>query len=212
MQEDYYTYIKKFFNKWASVYDFIDLFISGVRWKTVDFTNAKSGSRILDVCTGTGKQAFAFAKKGYDVIGIDLSEDMLNIANKNNKYKNVRFEVADAANMPFEDNYFNVSCISFGLHEMPLTVGKKVLNEMIRVTMPNGTMMIVDYALPANKIGRFLVYHFVKLYESKYYRQFINSGPEALFEKLGIKIEETVHVLHGVGKILKLMNKKTKDS
>lgn len=40
----------------------------------VSFTNAGYGLRILDVATGTGKQAFAFAKKGYDVIGVDLSD------------------------------------------------------------------------------------------------------------------------------------------
>jgi 2-polyprenyl-3-methyl-5-hydroxy-6-metoxy-1,4-benzoquinol methylase len=56
---------------------YVAVFISGLRGKVVDFTNPGSGSRILDVATGTGKQAFAFAKKGYDVIGVDLSEAML---------------------------------------------------------------------------------------------------------------------------------------
>ena len=39
-----------------------------------------------DVCTGTGTQAFAFAKRGYEVVGIDLSEEMLRVAKKN-KYE-----------------------------------------------------------------------------------------------------------------------------
>ena len=88
MDEEYYPYIKKFFRRWAPVYDLLDIIIGGVRSKTADFTSAKNGAKILDVATGTGKQAFAFAKKGYDVSGIDLSEDMLRVANKNNKYKN----------------------------------------------------------------------------------------------------------------------------
>ena len=50
----------------------------------VKFTKAQRGSKILDVATGTGKQAFAFAKKGYEVIGIDISEAMLNVAKKSN--------------------------------------------------------------------------------------------------------------------------------
>ncbi|NAS89118.1 hypothetical protein C4E24_05205 [ANME-1 cluster archaeon AG-394-G21] len=41
--------------------------------------------KILDVCTGTGTQAFAFAKRAYEVIGIDLSEEMLWVAKKKNK-------------------------------------------------------------------------------------------------------------------------------
>ncbi len=169
----------------------------------MDFTNARNGSRILDIATGTGKQAFAFAKKGYDVIGIDLSEDMLKVANKKNKYKNVRFEVADATNIPFEDKYFDVSCVFFALHDMPLTIREKVLQEMVRVTKPKGIIVIVDYALPKNKIGRFLIYHFVKSYESKYYPEFIKSDIRALIRKLGIKIEKECLVMRGAGIILK---------
>lgn len=40
----------------------------------MDFTNARKGSRILDVSTGTGKQAFVFAKKGYNIISTDLPD------------------------------------------------------------------------------------------------------------------------------------------
>ena len=119
--EDYYSYIRKFFKQWAPFYDIVNIFISGVRNTVVDFTDARKGSRILDIATGTGKQAFAFAERGYDVTGIDLSEDMLKIANSKNKYENVMFKVADAADIPFEDKHFDVSCVSFALHDMPMT-------------------------------------------------------------------------------------------
>ncbi len=72
IREDYYSYIKEGFKKWAHIYDIWIMPISRVRDKVVDFTNVRSSSKILDVATGTGKQAFAFAKKGYNVIGIDL--------------------------------------------------------------------------------------------------------------------------------------------
>jgi demethylmenaquinone methyltransferase/2-methoxy-6-polyprenyl-1,4-benzoquinol methylase len=64
MNEDYYLYIKKLFARWAPVYDLIDVFVSGVRDRVVELTNARERSKILDVGTGTGKQAFAFAKRG----------------------------------------------------------------------------------------------------------------------------------------------------
>jgi len=178
---------------------------SRVRDKVVNFTNVRNGSKILDVATGTGKQAFAFAKRGYDVIGIDLSEAMLKVANKKNKLGNVKFEVADAANLPFEDDSFDVSCVSFGLHDMPLTIREKTLKEMVRVTKTKGMVVIVDYALPKNKIGRFLIYHFIKLYEGKYYSHFIRSDLGALLRRTGIEIKEEVPVLIGAGKILKGM-------
>lgn len=203
MDEEYYSYIKKLFGSWARVYDIWTLFVSGVRDKVVDFTNAREGSRILDICTGTGRQAFAFGKRGYNVIGVDLSEDMLRVANKNNKYENVKFKFADATDMPFENNHFDVSCVSFGLHDMPLTIREKVLNEMIRVTKPEGVIVIVDYTLPRNKIARFMTYYFVRSYESKYYPEFIKSDFEGMLKKLGIEIKGEVSVLGGVGKILK---------
>ena len=203
MDEEYYTYIKKFFGRWAPIYDIVDLFLSGVRDKVVDFIDARNGSRVLDVATGTGKQAFAFARNGYEVIGIDLSKDMLKVANKKNKFGSVKFKVADATNIPYEDNYFDVSCISFGLHDMPLTIREEVVEEMVRVTKPKGIIVIVDYALPKNKIGRFLVYRFVKSYESRYYPEFIKSYLEALLRKSGIVIEKERSVLLGSGRILK---------
>lgn len=85
----------------------------------MSFTNARYGAKILDVATGTGKQAFAFAKKGYDVIGIDLSEEMLKVADKKNKYENVRFEVADAFDAMTSDRpYRNKLSLEQALDEL----------------------------------------------------------------------------------------------
>ena len=203
MDEDYYSYTKKFMRRWACIFGLMEILISGLRNRVVDFTNAKNGSKILDVCTGAGGQAFAFAKRGYGVVGIDLSEDMIRVAKKKNRYENLKFKVADATNMPFEDDYFNVSCVPFALHDMPLTIRKKVLEEMVRVTESKGVVTVVDYALPKNKIGRYLIYHFVKSYETKYYPEFIKSDLQALLRRSGIKIEDERPVLFGAGRILK---------
>ena len=202
-EKEYYSLTKRVWDKFAPFYDIAVTLILGVRDKTVSFTNAKNGAKILDVATGTGKQAFAFGKRGYDVIGVDISEAMLKVAHKKNKYGNVKFEVADATNLPFEDGSFDVSCVSFALHDMPLTVIEKTLKEMVRVIKPKGTIIVVDYALPKNKIGRFLIYHFVRLYESEYYQKFIKSDLEAMLRNTGIKIEEQLAVLHLAGRILK---------
>ena len=128
---------------------------------------------------------------------------MLKVANKKNRYKNVNFQVADATNLPFEDNSFDVSSVSFALHDMPLTIGEKALKEITRVTKPEGMIVIVDYSLPENKIGRFLIYHFVRLYERGYYSRFIKSNVKALLRKSGIEIKEELRVLLGAGRILK---------
>lgn len=93
--------------------------------------------------------------------------------------------------------------MSFALHDMPLSIRERVLKEMVRVTKPGGTIIIVDYALPMGKISRFLIYHFIKLYESKYYPEFMKSELQVLLEKSGIKIKEEIPVFLGAGRILK---------
>jgi len=209
MKDNYYSYTKKLFRMWAPVYDFVNVFIFVIRTKVVSVTNTGKGSKILDVATGTGKQAFAFGERGYDVVGIDLSKDMLKVASKKNKYRNVKFEVADAASMPFEEDCFDVSCISFALHDMPLSIREKVLGEMVRVTKLKGTLVIVDYALPRDKIRRYLIYRFISFYESKYYPEFIGSDLKAFVGKYGIQIEKEVPVMFGCVRILKGVNQKS---
>jgi ubiquinone/menaquinone biosynthesis C-methylase UbiE len=208
VEEDYYSYTKKFFRRWAPLYDITNVFISGVRHKVVEFTDARNGSRILDVCAGTGKQTFAFAKRGYGVVGVDLSKAMLRVANQKNKYENARFAAADATSVPFEDNHFEVSCVSFALHDMPLSIRAKVLKEMVRVTKPNGIVVIVDYGLPGNKLGRYLIYLAVRSYETRYYQEFIKSELEDLLKGLQIEITGQARTMLGTVQILRGINRK----
>jgi ubiquinone/menaquinone biosynthesis C-methylase UbiE len=202
-QGEYYALVKKAFDRLAPFYDVIALPIARIRDIVVAFTNAGAGSSVLDVATGTGQQAFAFAQKGYQVVGIDLSEAMLGIAIKKNKVAGVQFEVADATHLCFADNSFAVACVSFALHDMPLSIMQKTLKEMVRVTKPKGLIVVVDYALPTSRIGNFLIYRLIRLYESDYYARFINADLKALFSHTGIEIIAECPVLLGAGQIWK---------
>jgi ubiquinone/menaquinone biosynthesis C-methylase UbiE len=137
------------------------------------------------------------------VTGVDLTESMLEIARKNDKAGFVKFEIADATHLRFEENSFDVSCISFAMHDMPPRIREKVLQEMVRVTRPNGGIVIVDYDLPRNKIGSALIYRLITLYEGKYYKEFIVSSLDSLLMKTGIEVTEKVPFLFGAGRILK---------
>lgn len=201
-EKEYYALLKRVFDVLAPFYDIISLPILRVRKQVVDFTDVPRGFKILDIATGTGDQALAFAREGYDVTGVDISEAMLNRAKKKNKYANAKFEVADVTKLPFNDTSFDVSCVSFALHDMPLTIREKTLKEMIRVTKNEGKIVIVDYALPRNRVGRFLVYHLIKLYEGKYYVNFIHSDNIGLLNKVGIETKAVKRVVFGAGIIL----------
>lgn len=202
-ERDYYQAQKKFWSFFAPFYDLAVAPASKLREQVVDFVNAPHGAKILDVATGTGKQAFAFARQGYDVTGIDLSEAMLGIANRKNKYKNLKLQIADATHIPFETRAFDVSCVSFALHEMPLSVRERVLQELVRVTKSEGTIVIVDFALPKNKIRRFFIYNFVKLFEGEHYVKYIKNDLNLSIQKANIAITREIPILWGGARIIK---------
>ena len=199
MDENYYRYIRGFFGKWASVYNFIALPLTGIWNKVADMIDSKAKIKILDVCSGTGTQAFAFAKRGYEVVGLDLSREMLRIAEKKNKYENVRFVVADATKMPFENDYFDYACISFALRDMPYEVRHRVLDEMRRVSRK---IIVVDYHIPKTKLHRRLHVSFTSLYESKYYRDFAKRNLEDLLQEHCFRILKETYGLVDFVKIL----------
>jgi len=151
VEEEYYSSAKRFFHLLAPFYDTITAFDFRLRSVVEDFTHARKGSVILDVATGTGKQALLFARRGYEVIGVDLSQDMLSRAEKKNKDKRVSFGLADATTLPFKHDVFDVSSVSFALHDMPFPIRKRVVTEMVRVTKSEGTIVVVDYGLPRKR-------------------------------------------------------------
>lgn len=200
--EKYYALTERAFNVLAPVYNWMTLPLVRVRDQVVDIVNKVDGSTVLDVATGTGQQAFAFAKRGYSVIGMDINKSMLEIARKHNKDNLVNFQIGDATRLGFENNTFDITCISFALHDMPLLIRQKVLQEMARVAKPDGVIIIVEYDLPKNKVGRALMYRLITLYESEYYKQFIASDLETLLGKTGIKITVKRSALLGGVRIL----------
>ncbi len=202
IEQDYYSLTKKSFDYLAPFYNLMTLPVTRLRYKVVDFTDASYGSNVLDIATGTGQQAFAFARRGYDVTGIDLTESMLTVARKNNPRGMVKLEIGDATNMRFSEGSFNVSCISFALHDMPPAIREKVLREMVRVTKSNGKFAIIDYSLPKNKLSRGLIFRFVTLYESEYYKEFITSDLQGLLWRTGIEVIDGFSALFGAVRVL----------
>ncbi|MBU4175884.1 MAG: methyltransferase domain-containing protein [Actinobacteria bacterium] len=203
MDDEYYSYVINWFNRWAHFYDVTDLFLSGVREQVVEIADPVEGSTVLDVATGTGKQAFAFARRGLDVTGLDLSESMLGVARKKNRYTNARFLLGDATDLPFDDGTLDITTVSFALHDMPPEIREGLLDEMVRVTRRGGTVVVVDYDLPRNKAMSFIIYNFIKLYESRYYPEFTSYPLSDGLVRRGIEIETESTVLRGAGRVLK---------
>ncbi len=208
MEEDYYIYTRRLFRRLSYIYDLTEIVLYRTRAKVADFIDAKKDSKILDVATGTGKQAFEFAKRDYKVIGIDLSESMLRLAIRNNRYNNANFILADATELPFKEEYFDICCISLALHEMPLSIRQKVLHEMSRVTISGGTILIIDYATSSkSRLARYFVCYIARLFESKYYPEFIHSDLESLLKRQEIEVVAELDIIYGIFKMVKCIRR-----
>ncbi len=127
----------------------IDPFLRGIRPYTIYFSGMKAGDRVLDVCCGTGDQAFYYAEAGIRATGIDLDPNMLKLAGKGKRKRdNVSFQRADACYLPFKDNSFDCASISFALHEKERAARDKIISEMKRVVRKGGALIFLDFQVP----------------------------------------------------------------
>ncbi|HEX9295041.1 MAG TPA: methyltransferase domain-containing protein [Polyangiaceae bacterium] len=200
-ERDYYALSEHVYAAFAPFYDLVAYPLRKVRGQVATLAGTNSRSRVLDVATGTGSQAIAFAKSAGEVVGIDLSEAMLRIARKKNRAANLKFQRADATELPFEDESFDIACVSFALHEMPDSVRERAVKEVVRVTKPNGTIVVVDYGSPPGVIGS-AFFHVVKLFERDHYVEFIHSDLPALLRRAGVEVRAEHHALARAVRIL----------
>ena len=120
-------------------------------------TDAKAHEhwKLLDVCTGTGDIAIMVAKsaKNVEVTGVDYSDAMLEKAKeKGAGSRQIKWEKADALNLPYEDKTFQAAVISFGLRNTADFF--KVLREMKRVVTDGGHIYVMESCVPENPFVR----------------------------------------------------------
>jgi phosphatidylethanolamine/phosphatidyl-N-methylethanolamine N-methyltransferase len=187
--KDYKKYNDQFFSRWAPIYDVFELMLGSVRKEVLQAINPRNMS-VLDVATGTGSLAIELSETAAKVVGIDLSEDMLNVAKKKPCKENLSFLQMDACHMAFEDASFDIVTISLGLHDMPLVVRSKVLQESQRVLKADGKLYIFEYDLPENELIANLSSRLINVYESKYYLDFIQTDLDSYLETFGFKVEQ----------------------
>lgn len=166
--------IKNLFSAVAKHYDFLNSLLSlrldGMwRRETVKASNVNPTSCVLDVCTGTGELALAYADKvgtGGAVIGSDFCFEMLEVGKKKveRKKQTITFIPieADTLSLPFPDNTFDIVSVGFGIRNVSdLELG---IREMTRVAVKNGKIAILEFTQPVNPVFRSLYYfYFTKM-------------------------------------------------
>ncbi|MBS1762065.1 MAG: class I SAM-dependent methyltransferase [Bacteroidetes bacterium] len=112
--------------------------------KLIDYLNPEAGSRMLDVACGKGRHSLQLADKGFDVTGIDLSEESIEEA-KQNERRNLHFFRHDMR-YPFWSNYFNYVFnffTSFGYFDSSRE-NKSALRTISKALKPGG-IFVIDY-------------------------------------------------------------------
>ncbi len=155
--------VARVFDSVATRYDLMnDVMSMGMHriWKaiTISQANVKPGQRVLDVASGTGDLALAFAKRVGPlgkVVMSDINAQML--ARGRNRLIDhgypIESVVCDAEHLPFPDQSFDLVTVAFGLRNM--TDKPAALKQMHRVLKPGGKLMVLEFskvAAPLEKL------------------------------------------------------------
>lgn len=149
--------VASMFNNISGTYDFLNHFLSlGIdiiwRKKAIKELLKSNPQKILDVATGTGDFAFEAIKilKPQQIIGIDISEGMLEVAKKKILERNLghifSVQKGDSEGLPFEDNTFDAITVAFGVRNYENL--EKGLADMLRVLKPGGKIVILEFSKP----------------------------------------------------------------
>lgn len=144
------------FDNISKEYDYLNRVISfgvDVKWrkKVVKLVSVTRPKTVLDIATGTGDLAIELVKTNANkIIGIDLSNGMLNIGrrkiNKKGLGNIIEMVQADSENLPFENDAFDAITVAFGIRNFENL--EKGLSEIFRVLKPNGVFAILETSVP----------------------------------------------------------------
>ncbi|MCC2617196.1 bifunctional demethylmenaquinone methyltransferase/2-methoxy-6-polyprenyl-1,4-benzoquinol methylase UbiE [Aestuariibacter halophilus] len=146
------------FHSVAAKYDVMnDLMSMGIHrlWKrfTIDCSGVRPGQTVLDLAGGTGDLTAKFSRlvgeKGTVVLA-DINDAMLKVGREKLRnlgvVGNVQYVQANAEELPFPDNHFDLITIAFGLRNV--TDKDKALASMYRILKPGGRLLVLEFSKP----------------------------------------------------------------
>ena len=162
------TEVEDMFDNIAPKYDLLNHVLSmkiDVLWRNtlVKWMNKDAPKLVLDVATGTGDLAIAVQKgTGAEVVGLDLSQQMLNVGidkiKKLNLDQKISMQKGDAENLPFEDNKFDAVSVAFGVRNFENL--EKGLAELRRVVKENSSVYILEFSKVEGFLAPFYMFYF----------------------------------------------------
>lgn len=142
--------VRRQFSRNAKDYRDEPLFAEGFELAQMVRSVAVNGTeRVLDVGSGAGHTALAFAPYVSECIGCDLTMEMVEVATtyaREQGAQNVVFQIGDAEDLPFPDASFDLVTCRFAAHHFPNT--PRALHEISRVLKSGGVFLLVDHYAP----------------------------------------------------------------
>ncbi len=161
-EDDKARRVGEVFRSVAPSYDLMnDLMSLGMHrlWKrfAIELSGVRAGSRVLDVASGSGDLARAFARRAGptgQVVMTDINAAMLAVGRDRLVDDGVIAPAAlcDAEKLPFPDDTFDCVSVAFGLRNM--THKDRALSEMRRVARPGGRVLVLEFSRPWKPLAK----------------------------------------------------------
>jgi ubiquinone/menaquinone biosynthesis C-methylase UbiE len=151
---------------------------------------------VMDVATGGGHTALAFAPHVAWVVATDITPKMLEKAEMHiagQGVTNVEFKPADAEDLPFEGEAFDLVTCRIAPHHFPDCA--RFVQEGARVLKPGGLLLIQDHVLPGDEESARAVDAFERLRDPSHNRAFDADEWQGLFEDARLAIEHTEQIV-----------------
>ncbi len=149
--------VSEMFDNISAKYDLLNRLLSGgidIYWrkKAISLLKKEQPKLILDIATGTGDLAIEANKQlnPDKIIGVDISEGMLSHGREKMKKlgldHKIEMRMGDSEKLLFDNNTFDAVIVSFGVRNFEDLL--KGLTDMLRVTKPGGTCVVVEFSKP----------------------------------------------------------------
>lgn len=142
------------------LYDAVEWFLTlgrARRWarRCIDLLGLRGDERVLDIGCGTGLLTLETACRVLrgQVVGVDASNRMLEVARRRRSRPNILYRAAVAERLPFDDASFDAACSSFFFHHIAADLKKRALSEATRVLRCGAPLVIFDMAEPYHSVG-----------------------------------------------------------
>ena len=158
--------------------------------RLVELARLRGDERVLDVATGGGHTALAFAPHVREVVASDLTLPMLEAAEayaRSQGATNVYFERADAEALPFEDASFDVVTTRIAPHHFPNP--QRYVREVARVLRPGGLFLLDDNMAPEDSELDAFMNRFERWRDPGHVRAYTMSEWRGWIERAGLTVE-----------------------